>query len=181
MAGPYAIRGLLYIGSITGATGTSGTLLKGLEAQEIDIRPRVTAIEKRIPNARLDPIGTAVGEAAVTVALRLRGHDSDSVNQVLGWYASGGAMSTNNVSVGGRAGTTALIVRPVATSELYFYTPAAALLRVDRLGIQYSHSKPVFEDIEAEFLCCIAIGAPTEPAAMWASSSALNTAYAALS
>ncbi len=181
MAGPYAIRGTLYVGSITNVNGVTGTLLKGLEEGEVEIRPNISNIEKRIPNARLDPIGTVLGDVSLSVILRLRGHDTDTVNRVLGWLASSGAMSTNNATVGAAAPTTALVVRPASTGEKFFYTPSITLLRTGGLRLLFSQTAPVFEDSEVEFLCGIAIGSPTEPAAVWDSAANIASAYAGLS
>ena len=128
----------------------------------------------------MSALPSVLAEVRALVTLRLRSHDTDSAARILRWLQSSGRANSNNAKPGTAETTTALIVRPANTSEPYFYSPAVSLVSARGLSIFYSQSRPVFEGAELVYECGISPSAPTEPAWMWDSSSALNTAYAAL-
>jgi hypothetical protein len=178
----YAVRGSLYVGTITGATGSSGTLIKGHEDGEIEVAINVPE-PVRVTNldAQMNSLPSIGRKITANVILRLHAHDTTAAAMLLRWLQSGWRVNSNNAKPGAAETAQALIVRPTSTGEPYFYSPAVTLVRATGRSIFYSRSKPVFDGATVEFECGFSLAAPTEPAWVWDSSSAINTAYTGLS
>lgn len=176
----YATPGRLYLTPTT-VTGTTGTLIDGIEEQSI-----VFSIDADLRRARTG-IGANAGfrmrmgrVQAARLILPLREQSTTGLKILLSQLTTDGATIR---PTGGTAAaefaklpTFALILRPKSSSEKYLYSPNWALSEGTLQHILHAEDGAQLAGATLELIACRPTNA-SGPAYLWGSSSAIASAY----
>lgn len=179
----HAISGVLYIGAITSATGTSGTRIDEVSAREIPITLGLNSYRFRSGRER-DNVAThfsALGPAMI--AIRARDVDANTINFIFSGLSTSGGLRTSGSGVETElesAPSTAIIIRPNSTGQNYFYAPSAVIVGPSTQTFRYGIASELLLDNEVLFGFDKASG-NTEPAAAWDTAANINSLFAGLS
>lgn len=176
----YATPGNLYLTPTT-VTGTTGTLLAGIEERDIvlsldaDIRERATGVGSSAgPRIRMG----RVREARLIIPFRQQ--DANGLKMQFAHLTTDGATMrpTGGTATASFAKlpTFALILRPDLTTEKYIYSPNWSLGRGSLWLLGHNEGTPQLGVSVLELVATRPTNA-TGPAYMWASSSAIASAY----
>jgi hypothetical protein len=176
----YGIAGQLYIGSITGASGSSGTLIGNVEARTIDLNVPRRADFFRTGVGQDQVTSFHAGTGLVTIALRGRDVAADTINLLWSDLATSGGLQGSGVASDGAESTKqAIIIRPLDNTERYLYIPNAAIV-TQETRLLYSPSQSPFDEQEV-LLAPTRASDSTEPAWAYDTAANINTLYAGLS
>jgi len=184
------VSGKLYIGSITSATGTTGTLISDVQGREYPLGlPKETYLFRTGLNP--DQITGYHSEARTPAFFVFRNRDMPDTDGTLTslatmlqdqWTTAGSSAGvepgvTNGLAA---AATCALIVRPNSSKQRTLYIPNALRASVIDFQIQYGIQVPAVNDTDTILIPTRAAG-NTEPAYAWNTAARVNSLYAGLS
>lgn len=177
-----AVSGKLYTGSITSASGSSGTLISNVEAREYALR-----VGQRVAHFRTgfspDAIeGIFIGLSSTVFIFRGRDVGSDTIALMFSEIDNSGGIAGDGTGVKdlyALATKTALIVRPNDTNKRTLYIPNAQLAGDDVLELLYSERGQHLADNEVALVPSRAAG-NTEPAFAYDTAANVNSLYAGL-
>lgn len=177
-----ALRGNLYHGSITAVSGSSGTLVRDIEARVI---PFEVGLGGRLMSAGIARDKMKVldgGDERFAIDVRFRDFSASGLALAMapyeldsGGFAPDGTGAATRMAI--RSGAS-MIVRPVDSSGLYLYVKSAALM-TPRMIAQYSDELPALDAQTVRFMATRS-GTDSEPAWFIGTPAQIAGAYAGL-
>ncbi len=176
----FATPGKLYL-TPTAVTGSSGTLIDGIEDRSIQTSLDVDArVVWSGVGANAGPRARKMRDDEWRLILPFRQQDTTGLKVALSHLTTDGAtMRPNGGTAAGQFAklpTFALILRPDLTTGKYLYGPNWALTPGSLLAIEHHETGPQLGQLILELVACKPSNA-TGPAAAWASSATIASLF----